>query len=149
MTAYVARSQKLQRELRASGAYIENSEVVEAVLEGLPHHFKTLRQVLREAGLTHMSLDQLLLKLQDYQDNEPDEDEVRFEDNSAAMFAKHKKGGKADTYKQQERKCYVCGKPGHRARQCRYRKGSSDDEECVAKASTATALQAAAYRVAF
>lgn len=110
---------EIQDQLRAAGHEVKDQEVAWSVLAGLPSTFDMVATVL-ETTNEEMSLDTIMPKLQQVEQRMRQTQTVSTDE--AALMAKRKSRfydnqGRFNRLK--ERRCYVCGQPGHIAKDCR------------------------------
>ncbi|KAJ9556888.1 LOW QUALITY PROTEIN: hypothetical protein OSB04_011502 [Centaurea solstitialis] len=132
--------QILSHELEVEGMGINTNFLVGAIIDKLPHTWKNFKLYLKHLS-EDITFEQLVLKLRVEEDNRQNErtDAPSLEPNAnmveEALQGKRKQSmtkrpfhsGKRSDVKSQEKfkkvmHCWVCGKPGHRAKDCRHKR---------------------------
>jgi hypothetical protein len=109
LSKYFARAQGIMADLTAAGDTITETEVVMAVLNGLPEEYKMLVTIL-ESSDGELKLDKILSKLLGVEQKQSRQEEA----DTKAFFTKDSGSGPV-------RECYYCGKKGHVKAECRKR----------------------------
>lgn len=119
LTKYVARAKDIQNKLQAAGHSTADQEVVWAVLAGLPAVYDTVVTVLETSSDADIKLDDLLPKLLPVEERMT-QSQSRPMSSESALTANRRSGyaNSQNGSRHQERRCYVCGMPGHIARDC-------------------------------
>lgn len=127
LTKYAARAKEIQDQLRAAGHEVSDQEVAWSVLAGLPSAFDMVVTVL-ETTDEDMTLDNILPKLLQAERQQENKQERFFTSMTETALAakRYNKTARNGNYSQQtenkNRTCYVCGEPGHIARDCTERR---------------------------
>jgi hypothetical protein len=146
LSKYFARARDIAMALSAIGHNPHDTDVTDAILNGLPQEYKTVRTILR-LGTERHTIDSLLPKLLSA------EKEINKENgaDSTALVAQSRERGqgsraRSDDYNpHKDRECFYCHKKGHIKADCRKRKKDLAAKEASAKASGSRSLQAVAF----
>lgn len=149
LTEYIARARALYKDLTSAGENVKESEVVSAILVGLPREFNTTVAIL-EASDDDLSITEVHTKLlvveQRLRQGENDETKAYIAKGNRFTRRMYKEqSGRPSSRqfdRQREKTCYYCNKVGHIKRDCDLRK---KDEARQGRHSfmTAVALTAA------
>jgi hypothetical protein len=117
LTKYVALAKEIQNQLQAAGHAVSDQEVAWALLAGLPPAYDTVLTVLETSTDSDMLLDDIMPKLMSVEQRQS-QVELRLPGEQVLM-AKRQGRYRGNQHQKVNRTCWVCGEPGHMARNCR------------------------------
>ena len=139
--------QVILHEIHAEGMVLSESFQVAAIIEKLPPNWKDFKNYLKHKR-KEMKLEDLIVRLRIEEDNKVSEKKVgnhSMESKAHVIEEGHKtnkkrkyvgqQGAKGGDSKKFKGNCFVCNKPGHRAKDFRNRKAQVNHKRKVAQAN--------------
>ena len=139
--------QVILHEIHAEGMVLSESFQVVAIIEKLPPNWKNFKNYLKHKR-KEMKLEDLIVRLRIEEDNRVSKKKVdnhSMESKTHVIEEGHKtnkkmkyvgqQGAKGGDSKKFKGNCFVCNKPGHRAKDCRNRKAQVNHKRKTAQAN--------------
>jgi hypothetical protein len=144
VTKYVARAQAIRDQLQVAGSSVDETDLVLAVLDGLPNQiYDSVRTTLLTASST-LKLPDVLSKLLLVEQRHVNDPGVH--DPTAALYTSVSRSGRyqhGGGFNHEMRTCHYCKKQGHIIKDCRQKKAADEARAQSGYAAETLALIAA------
>lgn len=123
MEGYINRMLEIQNELKGVGRDVSDEYMAFKLLANLPEEFDSLVIAIENSG-KDLVLDNVIMSLlqeETRRNEEPTKSESALVSKQKKVFYDHSK--------KNSKNCYICGKPGHFSKFCRYRKQKDEKEK--------------------